>query len=931
MVLEGLLLILTISTNADIARSGRVRCLLLDDVSVYRVRGRDASVSVGFARASDDTRNPELPTVSLVAYKVDDKGHFEELVTDALVGSDDVYFGFVIKDPTLLSFDKLDPGTAEWRILRGDYEVYADAESSVAITPRLTIKLSGNDGATEYSDDKFDYPGFGSGESRTIVTKAEGRITVRKGDGTSILCGWDGTDAACLVYPPHRGLETVLVNTRCYLDRPGEDPASYGVFVGGRYLDGVTLQRAVVGYTDAVRDEGVLDGDLYQFATPDGQYVSAAARSNQPLGTLPFAAVDSTFSCEITGGEEDGYVVGFERAAVQVRPRPTVSIEDRGARRVVDDSDPFGEPVALIEHSGTEYTFGEGPDSDFKDIVTPGSGIPDADASFGDVAASLGKSLGVGFLTSFGSCVGSSLLSGGINALAERLGFAGASAVPTSNKNLDTKECSLDSAASSAVMEVITAVARDYIAWAHEGFEDKPLFYRNPTTFYKNFHDDVIGRAIDRSGLGFLCDIGVGNFEAYTATLKIDLQQRYYGLATERPRCTYNDLRNNLEDFYDDAETFLNDFDDAYLRKLGFTIDGTAVAQYGGTVAFPQPRSKAGNQLDELAATLDRTMDQAANSSNMLLSLSKMDAEVSEAEQEFEAAAKPPPQLFNPDDPTSVAAFRECTEAENPEGDADCFILNVSGSRITDAVVKGLDAPMERLLQIDEFGEIDQLVKMVVNATSAGLMRKHLKNGFGEVVGRETVELFSNIEDSIAASVTPSHTSRVNLSERWWSVFFDDNPFYNNLLNAELYRKDVSTLLRYIGSSFYEDPKRKEDKVPIPPVGPHTSFYTVVDGSNSQSQYPKPVYQVEHKDFSSSQFSRQYVSVYDSHDIAGAVEEHAIERLNGSDSWVKKNLAEVFDGWIRPCGDEAGGHPRTRGNNPDDAGGHPRTRGGGGR
>ena len=54
------------------------------------------------------------------------------------------------------------------------------------------------------------------------------------------------------------------------------------------------------------------------------------------LALFPFAAVDSTFSCEITGGEEDGYAVGFERAAVQVRPRPTVSIEDRGARRVVD-------------------------------------------------------------------------------------------------------------------------------------------------------------------------------------------------------------------------------------------------------------------------------------------------------------------------------------------------------------------------------------------------------------------------------------------------------------------------------------------------------------------------------------------------------------------------------------------------------------------
>ena len=148
------------------------------------------------------------------------------------------------------------------------------------------------------------------------------------------------------------------------------------------------------------------------------------------------------------------------------------------------------------------------------------------------------------------------------------------------------------------------------------------------------------------------------------------------------------------------------------------------------------------------------------------------------------------------------------------------------GSRITDALGKAIDGPFEKLLQVDEFGEIGQLVKLAVNATSAGLMKKHLKSGFGVTVGRETADLLSDIGTDITMAYT---SSEINLSERWWSVFFDDNVFYKDLLSAELYTKDVLSLLEYITYSFHRNPSSVEEHspLPLPPTNPYTAFYTI--------------------------------------------------------------------------------------------------------
>ena len=179
----------------------------------------------------------------------------------------------------------------------------------------------------------------------------------------------------------------------------------------------------------------------------------------------------------------------------------------------IGDADPLGAPVATISYGDRQYEFEE--NSPFVSETGLGnSATSDTDTSFSGVADGLLQSFGVGFLTSFGSCVGAGILNGGIRSISDIGTFGLGADVATKDKNQDNKECYLDVAASAAVTEVLTAITRDYIVWAHEGFEDKPLFVRNPTTFYKNFHDNVIGRAIDRSGLGFLCDIGVGNLDA---------------------------------------------------------------------------------------------------------------------------------------------------------------------------------------------------------------------------------------------------------------------------------------------------------------------------------------------------------------------------------------------------------------------------------
>ena len=951
---------ITIGTAAN--TSGSVECRLLDRADAYTILKRAASVGVGLVSSTDvEDFDPVLPTVSLIAYRTAAETVGGSTVTrsrstsSALVDTGDVYFGFVVDDPAADSFGTEISRSREQIFVgetNGLYVLYeTDSGSTISVLPdpkdtsvikvgilgpsSLLADVSGlparinrpfgyaSSAGAKLQQYPWRYPG-GSGNfdanGISIQTTSDNRVIMRdsvKGEAT--ICGYDGGTLYCARYEDADGfaLTPIRVTAQCFRDFSDRDRVQEvsNLLVGGRYGE----------VSNYIADDDDPQGVLYQFVSSDGNYISAAEGSegtSVASGINPFLDPNTTFSCEISGGgAEDGFNVLVRRAAVRVYPRPVVSIESGGLEDVEDVS-AVGIPAAAIPYGQQTTEFAQG--SQFSGPPDPNDSLPpDENASFGEVLTNLGASVGVGFLTSFGSCVGANLLNKGISAIASKLGF-GDGNVPTKNENLEAKECSLDGAASAAVMEVLTAVTRDYIVWAHEGFEDKPLFVRNPTTFYKNFHDDAIGRVIDRSGLGFLCDIGVPNFDAYRATLKVNLQQRYQGIAADRPRCTYSDLTNNLEEFYDDASSLITDFSYDDLVKHGFSLDldVTARTQFAGNVSL-SPKSDAGNQLDALSATLDRVMKKTEKGSNFLLATSKMDSEVREAEQDFAAAAKPPSQFFNPNDPTSVAAFKACGEAENPEGDVDCLLLNVSGSRFTEEFGKATDGHFDRLLQVDEFGEIGQLAKLAVNATSAGLMKKNLRNGFGVTVGRETADILTGITDSFASASTPYGVNRVDISGTWWSAFFQDNGVYKSLLGAEMYEKDIHTLYDYIGRSFYEDPGRSRDGRAIPPVTPYTAFATVVNSSNVPGGYPTGA-SITHQDITESIVNRAYVGVYESEDLADDFNERRFKKLITGDegfvgeiisglligftagatypwlkadknkSWVKSNLSRVF-------------------------------------
>ncbi len=847
--------IVDISVPTNVSTSGYVSCSLVDDVSAYRVRSRTDSTAVGLLRLGDDVADPTLPTVSLIAYRTDQDSpiSFSRRVTDAIVNSPNTYFGFVIDDPVSDFSDPFGTLQSSQNVLAGTpYLLHTTSFGvTVSVSHDLSLIFLDSNELTEQTVSRPWATALGFGEDRVVIEKDVERVLMRKGTGETVICGYDQSAVVCSTY---RAADVVLqplrVAVQCARDfsERGREREVFNTLLGGRYQRSDTLRYGVevpdyIGDVDVNDPKGALPkgalpkGALYQFILPAGSYISADEQSILPLGTSPFLEADSSFSCEIIGGgSEDGYNVGIRQAAVRVYPRPVVSIEPEGSVGI-GDTDPAGAPVATVPYGDRQYTFSE--DSYFFEqtgLDRNASYVFDANASSSDVAGGILQSIGVGFLTSFGSCVGASVLSKGISAISDKLGF-GDRSVPTKNENIDTKECSLDSAASEAVLEVLTAITRDYIVWAHEGFEDKPLFVKNPTTFYKNFHDDIIGRAIDRSGLGFLCNIGVGNLDAHTAKLRINLQQRYVGLDTVKPRCTYNKLSNNLSEFLDDVDAeYLGENLSAYLSGLHqFNFSGGIIGSvdpiYGGKRLLPSPKSDAGNQLDALSANLERTMQRVQDSKNILLSISEVDDEVGQAEQDLAASAKPGVQIFNPNDPTSIAAFTECTEAQNPEGDADCFLLNVSGSRITDAVGKALDGPFDRLLQVDEFGEIGQLVKLAVNATSAGLMKRYLKDGFGVTVGRETADILTDISNSSSSS-SPYGSLSIGLGGMWWSAFFQDNGFYRDrLVSADLYLTDVFTLLQYLNFSFY--PSAHEDAGAFPPTTPYNDFYTV---HNDQTQ-----------------------------------------------------------------------------------------------
>lgn len=72
--------------------------------------------------------------------------------------------------------------------------------------------------------------------------------------------------------------------------------------------------------------------------------------------------------------------------------------------------------------------------------------------------------------------------------------------------NISDRKCYLDFIVKTLSRAVVHALVSSIIDWINRGFEGGPTFVTDPEGFFGNIADQEIGRMIDGSALGFVCD-----------------------------------------------------------------------------------------------------------------------------------------------------------------------------------------------------------------------------------------------------------------------------------------------------------------------------------------------------------------------------------------------------------------------------------------
>ena len=614
-----------------------------------------------------------------------------------------------------------------------NYIVTIQIDSNLAVSYFRKDTDSAVEFASNLIPNPLTYP-TENGDKATVFRDSEANtvsVLMSSGKG-NMLCGLSADDRPiCGTYDTEVPSAVLSIGVQCFRDfLPNEknekrDREVLGPFIGGRYRFDSSL-----GYGNVVRGyrggPDNPDGDLYEFILSTGLYFDPQERAYFQVG----ADLDSslgTVSCEIVVNDGAGYNVAVRRASVRVLLKPVVSIEGRKFY-----FDPAGEPVALVNYGERTYEFENAVLRDPADSkILRSDDIVNKPITWGN----LGKDIVTGFLAGFGACVGASVLNKAFDAVGGVLN-EGVKAVtgidfkralsggeqPVTDKKLLNKECALDVAVSDIAMGIINSTAADYIAWAHEGFEGKPFFVQNPTTFYKNVRDEAIGRAIDRSGLGFLCDVkfdGGGGFDpGLNAKIRLELQNKYSQVRIQPPRCTYAALTNNLDEYFSNVEKFafdehgsLNIPDvDSFVEDFTSTLLSAPpvidLGPSGHIVDLTPTKSRAGDKHAALVKNLEDNFSRIQNADNLLLSLARVDAAVDQARREVDSVASPPGQIFNPNNPTSLSAFQKCSDEENPEDAEDCYVIKADASFISNQFDTAIKAPFERVQNADEWKEI---------------------------------------------------------------------------------------------------------------------------------------------------------------------------------------------------------------------------------
>ena len=107
--------------------------------------------------------------------------------------------------------------------------------------------------------------------------------------------------------------------------------------------------------------------------------------------------------------------------------------------------------------------------------------------------------------------------------------------------SITDRKCYLDFIVKTLAKAVVHALVSSIIDWINRGFEGGPTFVTDPAGFFGNIADQEIGRMIDGSALGFVCD-------PFRLQLQLSfLQQRNRNVSPSR--CSITSIVQNFQGF----------------------------------------------------------------------------------------------------------------------------------------------------------------------------------------------------------------------------------------------------------------------------------------------------------------------------------------------------------------------------------------------
>ncbi len=399
---------------------------------------------------------------------------------------------------------------------------------------------------------------------------------------------------------------------------------------------------------------------------------------------------------------------------------------------------PSGDGQPPLDFGDPQYSAGDGPNFNFEE----GSYEED------DFVKNALKGLAFSTIGPMAACV--------------TAGLAANLVATTSVANLDGpnifKECFSDIDINNWAKEIAADIANEYINFAMDGFNGRPLFISHPNQFWKDFTDRAIGDALEREGLGFLCDI-----DGVEIDISNILSIQYTRPQIQRPRCTLSDFKNNLREF---AE---NPFD--------INISG-AVNISSGSVPRTRPRESINREVQNLINQTTKLFGHYVAETGGSLGMQRhiQQRRVDEIAREI---GEQTPGSTNLAEDDTLAAF-DCTDEVKEVGETDsaearinllrCRI-NQTAQNINNRAEKFIDLQIEPVTEADEMGEVFQ---KVVDATVGGLIKKSITEGRGKAYGRGSVLVRSISGDEYRPTGTRDEQPRPSRTK-----FQDDNPNQN--------------------------------------------------------------------------------------------------------------------------------------------------------